>query len=209
MSEVVRERQGTPWWLVLGIFVALPVTVSFVISRQAAAQQLRRKAIASSHGWAIENKNEGQRAFIVRGFHRDVEFEAVSLLREGGGAAWRVRFGVPRQFTGWTLVRFGAEPWRANDFGTISTLVTREVLPPVVSTPAELGAAVVHATPESLALSPSMLRALANPPRELAVSFADDAVVLDGTGPLPEGEALLPVLDFAVSVVSQVVADAG
>ena len=81
-SPPTTTQRGTPWWVVLGIFVVLPVTLSFVLSRQAAAQLIRRKAVASSHGWAIENKNEGQRVWILHGFHRDVEFEAVHLLRE-------------------------------------------------------------------------------------------------------------------------------
>ena len=76
------------------VFIVVPLALAFVISRQAGAQQIRRKAIAKSYNWAVENKNEGQLAWILRGFHRDVPFEAVALLREGGGAAWRVRMPV-------------------------------------------------------------------------------------------------------------------
>lgn len=195
----------TPWWVVLVVFVVIPVSLAFLISRQAAARQIRRKAIASSHGWAIENRNEGQRAFILRGFHRDVEFEAVQLLREGGGTAWRLRMAAGRTFPEWTLVVIGERPLRAEDFGTISTLVTRQQLPPAG---APLGALKVSGPPPSEAVRSVLERAALEVPG-LAVSLVDDGVVLDGEGELPEGEALVPVLDLAVAVVRALGPDGG
>ncbi len=207
-----QEEKGTPWWVVFLIFVVLPVTVAFFISRHAGAQLIRRKAIASSHGWAIEVKNEGQRGWVLHGFHRDVEFEAVHLLREGGGTAWRLRMGAGRSFGSWLLVSAPGLEWRARDFGTISTLVTRDALPPKVATPASLGELEVFGDAQDLlALDPLVhhLAALKRLPTPVAVSLVDDAVVLDGLGDLPEGEALLPYLDFAAITVRIFSPDAG
>lgn len=195
----------TPWWVVLVVFVVIPVSLAFLISRQAAARQIRRKAIASSHGWAIENRNEGQRAFILRGFHREVEFEAVQLLREGGGNAWRLRMAAGRTFPEWTLLVIGDRALRAADFGTISTLVTREQLP---APGPLLGAVRLFGPPPPEAVRALVERAPAEA-AGLAVSLVDDGVVLDGEGELPEGEALVPVLELAASIVHGLAADAG
>lgn len=210
MTTTPSKPRTAPWWLVVGIFVVVPVTLSFIISRQAAAQHVRRKAIASSHGWALENKNEGQRAWILHGFHHDVEFEAVQLLREGGGTAWRLRMPLGREVPSWVLF---AKPhdWRAIDFGTISTLTTRTELPPVATGgPAGFttsGAAAVVAE----VLRPQVMSALSATtlPGVFAVSFVDDAVMIDGVGDLPEGEALLPWLDLSASLVRIFSPDAG
>ncbi|MBL8919836.1 MAG: hypothetical protein JNJ54_13290 [Myxococcaceae bacterium] len=205
-----KQERLTPWWLVMAIFVLLPVVVAFLISRQAAAQQIRRKAIASSHGWAIENRNEGQRAWVLHGFHRDVEFEAVQLLREGGGTAWRLRMPLGRVAPSWVLVS-RTPTWRAQDFGTISTLLTRSELPPP-ATGGPTGYSVWGA-PEVQAtfLSPPVVALLtaATFEGQWAVSFADDGVVVDGLGAMPEGEALLPWLDLAAALVRVFSPDAG
>ncbi len=197
-----KAPKGTPSWVVLLVFVVVPLALAFVISRQAGAQQIRRKAIAKSYNWAVENKNEGQLAWILRGFHRDVPFEAVALLREGGGAAWRVRMPVSSTFPSWVLLATKDETWAAKDFGTISTLVTRTALPPSAQ---PRGAFSVWAEPgvALLALDPLTQR-LAAAPKDLtplAISFVDDGVVLDGRGDLPEGQALLPALDFLAELV--------
>lgn len=209
-TTALPKPRSAPWWLVVGIFVVVPVTLSFIISRQAAAQQIRRKAIASSHGWAIENKNEGQRAWILHGFHRDVEFEAVHLLREGGGTAWRLRMPLGREVPSWVLV---AKPgdWRAIDFGTISTLVTRSELPPVAT--GGPAAFTTYGAPAVVTemLRPQVMSALSSTtlPGVFALSFVDDAVMIDGAGDLPEGEALVPWLDFSASLVRVFSPDAG
>lgn len=207
-----KEEKGTPWWVVFLVFVVLPVTVAFFISRHAAAQLIRRKAIASAHGWAIEVKGEGQRSWVLHGFHRDLEFEAVHLLREGGGTAWRLRMGTGRSFGSWLLVSASGMGWRARDFGTISTLVVREALPPKQATPANLGALEVYGDAvELLALDPlvAQLATLERLPTPVAVSLVDDGVVIDGLGDLPEGEALLPYLDFVAGTVRLFAPDAG
>lgn len=204
------KPRSAPWWLVVVIFVVVPVTLSFIISRQAAAQHIRRKAIASSHGWALENKNEGQRAWILHGFHRDVEFEAVHLLREGGGTGWRLRMPLGREVPSWVLLTKEGT-WRAIDFGTISTLVTRRELPPVASGgPAGFttwGAPAIVAE----MLRPQVMSVLSSTtlPGAFGVSFVDDAVMIDGAGDLPEGEALLPWLDLGASLVRVFSPDAG
>jgi hypothetical protein len=205
-----KRPRLAPWWLVMGVFVLLPVVVAFLISRQAAAQQIRRKAIASSHGWAIENRNEGQRAWVLHGFHRDVEFEAVQLLREGGGTAWRLRMPLGRVVPSWVLASRTAT-WRPQDFGTISTLVTRSELPPAgaggLAGYTVWGAAEVQAT----FLSPPVAGLLSAAAFEgqWAVSFVDDGVVVDGLGAMPEGEALLPWLDLTAALVRVFSPDAG
>lgn len=213
-SSQPKEEKGTPWWVVFLVFVALPVTLAFVISRQAGAQLIRRRAIASSHGWAIEVKNEGRRGWILHGFHRDVEFEAAHLIREGGGTAWRLRMPAGRTFPAWLLVRTPGADWQPRDYGTISTLVTRDALPPLAPTPSALGELEVFANADEvlLALDPlvkqlSAVRTVGQLP--LSLSLVDDAVVLDGQGDLPEGEALLPYLDLAASVVRVFSPDAG
>ncbi len=211
MTTTPSKPRTAPWWLVVGIFVVVPVTLSFIISRQAAAQHVRRKAIASSHGWALENKNEGQRAWILHGFHRDVEFEAVQLLREGGGTSWRLRMPLGREVPSWVLF---AKPhdWRAIDFGTISTLVTRSELPPVFTSGGPAGFTTSGA-PAVVAevLRPQVMSALSATtlPGVFAVSFVDDAVMIDGVGDLPEGEALLPWLDLSAALVRVFSPDAG
>jgi hypothetical protein len=43
----------------------------------------------------------------------------------------------------------------------------------------------------------------------LNVSFVDDAVVMDGSGDLPEGEALLPWLELSARLVRVFSPDAG
>jgi hypothetical protein len=209
-SHEKRER-GTPWWVVLGVFVVLPVTVSFVLSRQAAAQLIRRRAVASAHGWAIETKNEGQRAWILHGFHHDVEFEAVHLLREGGGTAWRLRMPLGRQVSSWVLVTSPGVDWAASRYGTVSTLVTRTELPPTLpDAPAGL---FVRAAPQVATelLRPPVIGLLSSAklPGQWAVSFVDDALVLDGDGDLPEGEALLPWLELGARMVRVFSPDAG
>ncbi len=213
MSSVppTTSQRATPWWAVLGIFVVLPVTLAFVLSRQAGAQLIRRRAIASSHGWAVEKKNEGQREWILHGFHRDVEFEAVHLLREGGGTAWRLRMPLGRQVSSWVLVTSPGLDWPAPMYGTISTLVARSELPPPRSdAPAGL---TVFAAPQAateILLPPVVtLVSSAKLPGAWAVSFVDDAIVMDGSGALPEGEALLPWLDLAASLVRVFSPDAG
>lgn len=210
-SPPTTTQRGTPWWVVLGIFVVLPVTLSFVLSRQAAAQLIRRKAVASSHGWAIENKNEGQRVWILHGFHRDVEFEAVHLLREGGGTAWRLRMPLGRQVPSWVLVTSPGVDWPAPTYGTISTLTTRSELPPPL--PDAPGGLLVRAAPQVATemLLPPVVTLLSNAklPGEWTVSFVDDAVVLDGAGDLPEGEGLLPWLELSASLVRVFSPDAG
>ena len=210
MTTTPSKPRTAPWWLVVGIFVVVPVTLSFIISRQAAAQHVRRKAIASSHGWALENKNEGQRAWILHGFHRDVEFEAVQLLREGGGTAWRLRMPLGREVPSWVLF---AKPhdWLAIDFGTISTLTTRTELPPVATGgPAGFTTSGAPAVVAEV-LRPQVMSALSATtlPGVFAVSFVDDAVMIDGVGDLPEGEALLPWLDLSASLVRVFSPDAG
>lgn len=212
MSGETQQRKKTaPWWLVMGLFVVLPVVVAFFISRQAAAQHIRRKAIASSHGWALENKNEGRRAWVLHGFHRDVEFEAVQLLREGGGTAWRARMPLGRQVPSWVLVTRPGADWRPLDFGTISTLVTRSELPPPVAS--GLQGFEVRAAPDAAALmlTPEVVSAVTKTtqPGQWAVSFVDDGVVLDGLGDLPEGEALVPWLDLLATLVRVFSPDAG
>lgn len=204
-------QRGTPWWVVLGVFVVLPVTLGFVLSRQAGAQLIRRRAIASSHGWAVEKKNEGQREWILHGVHRDVEFEAVHLLREGGGTAWRLRMPLGREVSSWVLVTSPGLDWPAPLYGTISTLVARSALPPTVSDAP--GGLIVRSSPQAASemLSPPVVGLLSNAklPGDWAVSFVDDAVVMDGAGALPEGEALLPWLDLAASLVRVFSPDAG
>jgi hypothetical protein len=197
-----KESKGTPSWVVLVIFVVVPLVLAFVISRQAGAQQIRRKAIAKSYNWAVENKNEGQVAWILRGFHRDQPFEAVALLREGGGEGWRARIAVSRSFPAWVLFATKGTEWQAKDFGTISTLVTRTALPPMAQ-PLEPFAVFSQPGEALLALDPLVKRLPGLPPglAPLAVSFVDDGVVLDGRGPLPEGQALLPALDYLVDLV--------
>lgn len=210
MTTTPSKPRTAPWWLVVGIFVVVPVTLSFIISRQAAAQHVRRKAIASSHGWAIENKNEGQRAWILHGFHRDVEFEAVQLLREGGGTSWRLRMPLGREVPSWVLFAKPYE-WRAIDFGTISTLTTRTELPPVATGgPAGFTTSGAPAVVAEV-LRPQVMTALSATtlPGVFAVSFVDDAVMIDGLGDLPEGEALLPWLDLSASLVRVFSPDAG
>ncbi|MER2561044.1 MAG: hypothetical protein ABTQ32_10010 [Myxococcaceae bacterium] len=210
MTTTPSKPRTAPWWLVVGIFVVVPVTLSFIISRQAAAQHVRRKAIASSHGWALENKNEGQRAWILHGFHRDVEFEAVQLLREGGGTSWRLRMPLGREVPSWVLFAKPYE-WRAIDFGTISTLTTRTELPPVATGgPAGFTTSGAPAVVAEV-LRPQVMSALSATtlPGVFAVSFVDDAVMIDGVGDLPEGEALLPWLDLSASLVRVFSPDAG
>lgn len=214
MSSEPKEERGTPWWVVFGVFVVLPVAAAYFISREAGAQQIRRKAIASAHGWAVEVKNEGQRGWILRGFHRDAQFEAVHLLRVGGGNAWRVRMPVAKSFPSWLLVATKGTAWQPGDFGTISTLVTRTELPPVLMAPpaAWSGFQVFAPADEPLlALDPLVkgVATLGSLKGEVAVSLVDDGVVLDGQGPLPEGEALVPYLDFASGLAQLFSADAG
>lgn len=206
-GQADTQRTGTPWWVVLGVFVVLPVLLAFFISRQAAAQQVRRKAVASSHGWAIENKNEGQRVWILRGSHGGFVFEATELLREGGGSAYRVRFPIARTFPSWSLVRFQLADFQPRDFGTISTLVRRDAFPAAIQSPFD---EVSMAGDAALLSEPKLLELLRPPPLvQLAVSFVDDGVVLDGTGPLPEGEALVPLLDYAARLAAHLSPDAG
>lgn len=212
MSGSTKTTQrSVPSLLVLGLFVVLPVTVAFLISRQAAALQVRRKAIAGAHGWATENKNEGQRAWIVRGFHHDVEFEAVHLLREGGGTAWRVRLPLGHEVPSWVLVTAPGVDWPPGHYGTISTLVTRTELPP--PWPGAPSGLLVRAAPEVGArmLLPAVVAALASPPKPdgWAISFVDDAVMIDGAGDLPEGEALTPWLTLGARLVRVFSPDAG
>lgn len=205
------QPRSVPWWVVVAVFVVLPVTLSFVISRQAAAQLIRRKAIASSHGWATENKNEGRRVWILRGFHRDVEFEAVQLLREGGGGAWRLRMGLGFEVPSWVLLTRPGAPFRAEDFGTISALVTRSALPPSLPSPVAGLAVRAEVAAAERVLSPALFSVVtaAALPGDWAVSLVDDAVVLDGVGDLPEGEALVPFLELSASLVRLLSRDAG
>jgi hypothetical protein len=199
-----KSTKGTPAWVVLAIFVVVPLVLAFVISRQAGAQQIRRKAIAKSYNWAVENKNEGQVGWILRGFHRDRPFEAVALLREGGGDAWRARIAVRQPFGSWALVASKDGAWQAKDFGTISTLVTRTALPPAASLDAPEGFDVYAQPGDAVFALDALKRVLPRAPeglRPLAVSFVDDGVVLDGRGPLPEGQALIPALDYLVDLV--------
>ncbi|MCA3016118.1 MAG: hypothetical protein INH41_27360 [Myxococcaceae bacterium] len=206
MSPPPTTPRGTPSWVVLVVFVALPLVLAFAISRQAGALVIRRKAVANAHGWAVENKNEGRLVWVLRGSHRERPFEAVSLLREGGGEAWRARVAVSRPFQGWVLVATPGD-WQARDFGTISTLTTRSALPPRAPAVARLGGLDIYAEPSApvLALPALLDRLSALPPgmTPLAISFVDDGVVLDGRGPLPEGEALVPVLDYLAGLVER------
>lgn len=212
MSRQPPEERGTPWWIVFGVFVALPVAVAFFISREAGAQLIRRKAIASSHGWAVEVKNEGQRGWILHGFHRDLEFEGVHLLRVGGGTGWRLRMPAGRQFPSWVLFARRGTEWKASEFGTISTLVTRSELPPEVELPSLPDVRVFASQGEPLlALDPliAAARTLSSLQGPVALSLVDDGVVLDGPGDLPEGEGLRPYLDFTAGVVRLFSPDAG
>ncbi|MDP3238224.1 MAG: hypothetical protein Q8S33_19375 [Myxococcales bacterium] len=210
-SPPTTKPRGTPSWVVLGIFVVLPVTLAFVLSRQAGAQLIRHRAIASSHGWTVEKKNEGQREWILHGFHRDVEFEAVHLLRQGGGTAWRLRMPLGREVSSWVLVMSPGVDWPAPTYGTISTLTTRTELPPLL--PDAPGGLLVRAAPQAAneVLLPPVVNLLsaAKLPGEWTVSFVDDGIVMDGSGALPEGEALLPWLELSANLVRVFSPDAG
>jgi len=201
--------RGVPAWVVLLGFVVLPVLVALGISRQAGARQVRRKAIASSHGWAVELKNEGRVVYVLRGFHRDRPFEAVQLLRGGAdeGGAWRLRVPLQRATPSWVLVTPANLPLTPAQFGTITTLVTRTTLPPAWTGPPMVEPPWVVAgeadAVRGLLDQPvrDALKRGAGLPAVPAVSFVDSAVVLDQLTDLPEGEALIPYLDFGVGLV--------
>lgn len=191
--------------MVLAVFVVVPLVVAFLISRQSGAQLLRRKAIASAHQWAVENKNEGQLVWVLRGAFRGRAFEAVQLLREGGGRAWRLRTPVRHLFRSWVLVTSSDVEWRPEDFGTISSLVVRSQLPmPAdVEGQTDLRGFGEMSTLQRLGLQ-SLLAEFKVRQAPFALSLVDDGIVLDGRGDLPEGEALLPWLETVVRLAERI-----